>query len=180
MAELVYVDNSNVFIEGQRVRAVESGLAVNIVDAMDRRILDYSFKIDFGKLHEFVAGQDDYKIKRCMLFGSRPPPNDSLWKIAKSAGFEVVVEDRNVANKEKKIDTGIVTAMMRDAYKCADKDNDTITLVSGDNDFVPPIRELVKEGFNVEVVFWGHAANELKDTCSKFIELDRFLNHLAY
>ena len=108
-----------------------------------------------------------------MLFGSRPPPNDSLWKIAKSAGFEVVVEDRNVANKEKKIDTGIVTAMMRDAYKCADKDNDTITLVSGDKDFVPPIRELVKDGFNVEVVFfgdtrrmnlWTRAANLLNST----------------
>ncbi len=39
MAELVYVDNSNVFIEGKRVMAVETGAAMNIYDAMNNRIL---------------------------------------------------------------------------------------------------------------------------------------------
>ena len=102
MAELVYVDNSNVFIEGQRAQAVASGHAMDISQEMNYGIFDRSFKIDFGKLHDFVAGHDDKKIKRRMLFGSRPPPNDSLWQIAKKAGFEVVVEDRNVANKEKR------------------------------------------------------------------------------
>ncbi len=108
MAELVYVDNSNVFIEGKRVKAVEMGAAINIFDAMNHRILDPAYKIDFGRLHHFVAGDDESAIKRCMLFGSRPPPNDSLWQVARNRGFEVVVEDRNVKNKEKKIDTGIV------------------------------------------------------------------------
>ncbi len=32
MAELVYVDNSNVFIEGKRAKAVASGMAMNIYD----------------------------------------------------------------------------------------------------------------------------------------------------
>jgi hypothetical protein len=50
------------------------------------------------------------------------------------------VEDRNGANREKKIDTGIVAAMTRDAYTKANKDTDTITLVSGDADYVPAIR----------------------------------------
>ena len=40
MAELVYVDNSNVFIEGKRAKAVASGMAMNIYDAMNNRILD--------------------------------------------------------------------------------------------------------------------------------------------
>jgi hypothetical protein len=35
--------------------------------------------------------------------------------MAKRAGFEVITQDRNIANKEKKIDTGIVAAMTRDA-----------------------------------------------------------------
>ena len=85
-----------------------------------------------------------------------------------------------MANKEKKIDTGIVCAMIKDAYTIVDRDSDTITLVSGDKDYVPPILTLVSDGFNVEVVFWGHAARELKDTCTKFIELDPYLKHLAY
>lgn len=180
MAELVYVDNSNVFIEGKRVKAVESGLAMNIYDAMNNRILDNSYKIDFGRLHHFIAGDDQTNIKRCMLFGSRPPPNDSLWTIARNAGFEVVVEDRNVKNKEKKIDTGIVAAMTKDAYTVTDKKMDTITLVAGDTDFVPSVRMLVEDGFNVEVVFWDHASGELKGCCSKFISLNLILNHLAY
>jgi uncharacterized LabA/DUF88 family protein len=180
MAELVYVDNSNVFIEGQRAKAVDNGKAKNIYDAMNRDILEHSYKLDFGHLHDFIAGNDPSKIKRCILFGSRPPPNDSLWEIAKRAGFEVVVEDRNVANKEKKIDTGIVAAMVRDAYTMVDKEDDTITLVTGDSDFVPAVRQLREDGFNVEVVFWSHASQELKDQAAKFIELNSIINHLAY
>jgi hypothetical protein len=87
-----YVDNSNGFIEGKRVKAVESGLAMNIYDAMNNRILDNSYKIDFGRLHHFIAGDDKAKIKRCILLGSRPPPNDSLWNIAcKVARLEPLV-----------------------------------------------------------------------------------------
>ena len=180
MAELVYVDNSNVFIEGKRVKAVETGAAMNIYDAMNNRILDPRYKIDFGRLHHFVAGDDEADIKRCMLFGSRPPPNDSLWQVARNRGFEVVVEDRNVRNKEKKIDTGIVYEMVKDAYRLATKDEDTITLVSGDADYVPPVRGLVEDGFCVHVVFWNHASQELQDAASRFISLDPILNHLAY
>jgi len=180
MAELVYVDNSNVFIEGKRAKAVESGMAMNIYDAMRNRILDQSYKIDFGHLHDYIAGTDHGQIKRCILFGSRPPSSDTIWDIARKAGFEVVTEDRNVANKEKKIDTGIVAAMTKDAYTIVEKENDTITLVAGDADFVPSVRMLVEDGFTVEVAFWSHAASELKDVCSKFIELNSVIDHLSY
>ena len=180
MAELVYVDNSNVFIEGKRVKAVESGLAMNIYDAMNNRILEQTYKLDFGRLHHFIAGDEEVNIRRCMLFGSRPPPNDSLWHAAQRAGFEVVVEDRNVENREKKIDTGIVASMTKDAYTICEKEKDTITLVAGDGDFVPAVVQLVEDGFNVEVVFWDHASRELKGACSEFIALNPILNHLAY
>jgi len=180
MAELVYIDNSNVFIEGKRVKAVHSGLAMNIFDAMSNGILEQSYKLDFGRLHDFVAGSDRSQIKRCMLFGSRPPQNDSIWEMARKAGFEVVTEDRNVRNKEKKIDTGIVAAMVKDAFTIADKENDTFTLVAGDADFVPSIKMLTDDGFNVEVIFWSHAARELQEVESNFIELDESLDHLSY
>lgn len=180
MAELVYVDNSNIFIEGKRAKAVASGLAMNIYDAINNRILEQSYKIDFGKLHDFIAGTDKSEIKRCMLFGSRPPSSDTIWEIAKKAGFEVITEDRNVANKEKKIDTGIVAAMTKDAYTIADKNTDTITLVAGDADFVPSVRMLIEDGFNVEVAFWGHASRELQEVCSKFVNLNASIDHLSY
>jgi uncharacterized LabA/DUF88 family protein len=179
MGEYCYVDNSNVYIEGQRVSAVQKGMAMNIFDAINTRILDSSYRMDFGKLHAFIAGDDPTKIKRAMLFGSRPPANDSLWKIAKQVGFEVVVEDRNVANKEKRIDTGIVAAMTKDAYTKVEKDKDTITLVAGDGDFVPAVRQLKEDGFTMEVVFWGHVSADLRTACATFVSLNKYLDYLA-
>ena len=46
-------------------------------------------------------------------------------------GFETVVS-RNAANRGKSVDTGIVAAMVRDAYTRVDKAKDTISLRSGE------------------------------------------------
>jgi len=176
--DYIYVDNSNLYIEGRRVSAVASGLASNIIQAMNLGILDHGYTISFGKLHEFLTGNDLSKIKRAALYGSRPPPNDSIWQYATKAGFELHLEDRNYANKEKKIDTGIATLMTKDAYKHGNAAEDVFVLVAGDKDYVPTLNELRADGYNVEVVFWNHAAQELKDAATKFIPLDGFLDTL--
>jgi uncharacterized LabA/DUF88 family protein len=178
MADFIYVDNSNLFIEGKRVSAVVRGQASNIVEAMSERILDLDYTLSFGRLHEFIAGADKTEVGRAVLFGARPPPNDSIWAYAKKAGFELVLEDRNAANKEKKIDTGIVSAMCRDAYRKADPAADTFVLVGGDGDFVPAVRQLVEDGYTVEVVFWDHCSKELRSVASKFISLNQHLEYL--
>lgn len=176
--DYIYVDNSNLYIEGRRVAAVASGLAGSIREAMDDGILDHGYTISFGKLHEFLTGNDLTKIKRAALFGSRPPPNDSIWRYAEKAGFELHLEDRNVKNKEKKIDTGIATLITKDAYKFGKPQEDTFVLVAGDADYVPTINELKADGYAVEVVFWNHAARELREVASKFIPLDQYLEAL--
>ncbi len=176
----IYMDNSNVFIEGQRVSAVRQGLARNIIEAMNWKITDSSYRLDFGKLHRFTAGDDPTKIKRSVLFGSRPPDNDKIWETAKRAGFEPKIVDRNAANKEKKIDTGIVTEMMRDAYTKMNPNDDVITLVAGDADYVPTIDCLRGDGYKVEVFFWNHASQELKNACDRFVPLDEYIDHLGF
>jgi len=115
--DYIYVDNSNLYIEGRRVSAVVQGLTSNIIAAMNDGVLDHGYTISFGKLHEFLCGTDKRNIKRVALFGSRPPPNDGIWVYAKRAGFELHLEDCVFANKEKKIDTGIATLLTKDAYK---------------------------------------------------------------
>ena len=177
MADWIYVDNSNVFIEGQRVSAVAKGMALNIYDAFQNNTLDFTYRMSFGKLFTFVAGSSTSGLARAMLFGSRPPSNDAIWDMAKKAGFEVVTHDRNVANKEKKIDTGIVAALTRDAYKNA-APGDIFTIVSGDSDYVPAVENLVSDGFQVDVVFWEHASRELAQVCSNFISLNPHLDNL--
>lgn len=181
--DYIYVDNSNLYIEGRRVSAVAQGLAPNIVQAMNGGIFDHGYTISFGKLHEFLCGSDKRQIKRVALFGSRPPPNDGIWLYAKKAGFELHLEDRNYANKEKKIDTGIATLLTKDAYKSdaykrGVPAEDTFVLVAGDSDYVPTINELKADGFRIEVVFWNHAARELREVATTFIGLDNYLDNL--
>lgn len=178
MSDYIYVDNSNLYIEGRRVAAVAAKLAPDIVTAMRDGIFDNGYTISFGKLHSFLTGDDLSKIKRAILFGSRPPPNDSIWRFAESAGFSLQLEDRNFANKEKKIDTAIATLMTKDAHKHGNSKDDLFVLVAGDKDYVPTINELTKDGFKVEVIFWGHCARELREAASNFIDLNDHLEHL--
>ena len=72
MLTYTYVDNSNVFIEGQRVSAVKLGLARNIWEATQNRIVDHQWQLDYGKLHQFVCG-DRSEIGGAKLWGSPPP-----------------------------------------------------------------------------------------------------------
>lgn len=60
-------------------------------------------------------------VSRAVLYGSRPPANDSVWRAAEAQGFEVVVYDRNAANREKKIDTKIVTDLIGDFVPAAQR-----------------------------------------------------------
>jgi hypothetical protein len=65
-------------------------------------------------------------------------------------------------------------------YVLAQKKSDTITLVAGDGDYVPPVRTLKDDGFKVEVVFWDHASHELKAVVGGgFFSLNHHLAHLA-
>jgi uncharacterized LabA/DUF88 family protein len=180
MAEFIYVDNSNIFIEGRRIAAIRQGMARDLAEANRRDILDMSFRLDFGELYDFISEHNPKKVARAVLFGSSPPESDAVWQIAERVGFEAIVVSRNSENKEKKVDTGIVAAMVRDAYTRARKANDTITLVAGDSDYVPAVELLTDDGFRVEVVFWSSASGELKSVCSRFIELDRYLEQLEY
>jgi len=177
MANFLYVDNSNVWIEGMHVSAVQSGSVPDIWTALKYKICDYNWKMDFGRLYEFAGGNQS-EVGRAVLYGSRPPANDSLWSIAKGKGFEVIVHDRNVKNKEKKIDTSIAADIIADSYELMKPNADEITLVCGDQDLVPAVEKVRKRGFEVQVVFWEHASRELKEAATKFIPLNEYLDHL--
>ncbi len=177
MKKFIYIDNSNLFIEGQRAAAI--GKQRQERGDNSGKTLDRNYKIDYGKLYRFVTQNGDDEIGRVLLVGSRPPPNDSLWAFAESVGFELMIRNRNVANKEKGVDTALAHEMGRDAYRGDGPTNHKILLVSGDGDYIPPVERLVQDGFTVEVVFWARASAELKRTCSKFIKLDAHLDKLA-
>lgn len=178
MANLLYVDNSNVWIEGMHVAAFQNGLALDVWSAVKNNICDHNWKLDFGKLFKF-AGGESVEVKKAALFGSKPPQNDSVWEAAKRKGFDVITYDRNVANHEKKIDTDIVATMIEDSYEILKIGEDEVTLVAGDSDYVPAIEKLKRRGIHVHVVFWSHASREIKTEATKFIDLNPYLNNLC-
>jgi len=96
MTTYAYVDNSNLYIEGCRVSAVQKGLAKNIYDAMNNGITDHEWNIDYGKLYEFLCGDDAI----AQLWGS-PPPGDSFWNMVDRKGFKTTVYKRDIAKKER-------------------------------------------------------------------------------
>lgn len=168
----VYVDNSNVWIEGQRIQAVRQGLATDLADAQ-RRHVAAQWHYDFGRLYK-IACPSTAPIGRSILFGSRPPADDSLWNIARREGFQVITYDRNAANKEKQVDISLSTTMMEDSYEHMKATRqDVAVLVGGDGDFVPTVKSLKRRGFGVRVVFWSHAVSrELRDSADDFVVLD--------
>ncbi len=179
MPNFLYVDNSNVWIEGMHVAAVQRGHAPDVWAAMNQKICDSTWKIDFGRLYEFAGGERT-DIARAVLFGSRPPPNDSLWDAAKRKGFEPIVYDRNIRNKEKKVDTSIATEIVADSYERMKPAIDEVTLVAGDTDYVPTVEHLRKRGFKFHVVFWDHASRELREAATTFTSLNAHLDLLNF
>lgn len=173
MVLFVYVDNSNVWIEGMRINAVRRGLATSPKDAMDKKIVDHSWSYDFGALYREVC-PDTEMIGRSSLFGSRPPANDSLWKIARDAGFEVTTFDRNFQNKEKEVDVAIAVQITADSYEYMKPERrDRVLLVSGDRDYAPVVESLARRSIPTTVVFWEHAtAVHLREVVDEFRPLD--------
>lgn len=178
MVHFVYVDNSNVWIEGQRLSAVHKGLAKSIPDANESGIVDNDWRYDFGRLYDLICPAGT-PVGRSILIGSKPPPSDSVWERARSDGFEVEVYQRS-ASGEKRVDTSIVRYMLEDSYEHMDAERgDVAVLVSGDQDYVPSIESLKSRGIGTRVVFWEHATNAtLRSIADRFVPLDPHLESI--
>lgn len=167
-----YIDNSNLYVEGCRVAAVRKHLpgAWTIFDAMSNRVVDVTWRLNYKRLRDFVCDTDtEGKIA---LWGST---NEQLIANIERTGIRVNNFRRNSAGKEKRVDVAIAHAITKDAYTgVIRKDEDEITLIAGDSDFVPVVEDLVSTGYSVHVVFWDHAARDLKNVASRFINLDPF------
>ncbi len=169
----LYLDNSNVFIEGQRVLAARKGRGRLTTD------LDKDYRLDFGKLIEIVCG---FKadLGKLMFYGSEPPPTDSVWKAAKQYGFKNKIFQRSKHNKEKMVDTQLTVDLMKDIYTELDPTTDRIIIVAGDADYVPAIQAARDRGFHVKVAFWSHASAAIKKAASEFHSLNGHLSDLTH
>jgi uncharacterized LabA/DUF88 family protein len=177
MTHLAYIDCSNLFIEAHKVSAVARGMAHSLHDAKQRGVIDFEYRLDLYRLMGLLIRAEG--PTRAVVFGSITDTNEGLWRHAAQAGFEVVTVERGFSGKEKRVDTNVVTRMCRDAYRFADPRRDRITLVAGDGDYEPTVRQLVADGFQVTVLYWSHASRELREAATVFHALEPYIGDLA-
>lgn len=148
---VVLVDNSNVFIEGQKFSARKKGQQRASTDRRDPQ--DPSWRIDFGLLLKFMA--EGRPIIAAILVGSEPPANDSVWSAAKREGFEVLTYTRGFKGEEKEVDTEIVARGTE--IVCDHPNKGVIVLASGDRDFLPLVRLARRRQWTVEMCAFSNA-----------------------
>src|SRR5690348_7403770 len=124
MSEIfVYVDNSNIWIEGKRLSGKQQRPPVES---------NYNYRIDYGRLLTHIArGRSMPTMPQ--LYGSEPPPNDSVWKLIRSKGYDVKVFKRNFFGKEKGVDMRMGMDVARLIYK-EHPTPATVLIVAGDGD----------------------------------------------
>ena len=155
----IYVDNSNVWIEGKKLAAKQQKL---------KCVEDPRMRLDIGKVADVVA--NGRHVAWGVLYGSEPPPIDTVWNKIREFGWKVVTNKRStIQNKEKQVDQQLVADII--ALVC-DKDiaKGKIAVISGDADVIPAIKE--DEGWSFEIWMWETAISTgLKDLADKKPEL---------
>lgn len=174
---VILVDNSNIFIEGQKCSAKRKGIVATSTG--EKQQTDISWRIDFDKLLAQLA--DGRTIRKAFLVGSRPPPNDNVWKMAAKNGFEVVTHDRDAKNKEKAVDTELVArGTLAIATTPAPA---TLVIASGDRDFIPLVNVAHELKWLVEMVAFSSAfspTGEMAMAVDKVRPLDGSLDLIGH
>ena len=168
---VILVDNSNIFIQGQKHSA-------KLKDINGENACDPSWRISFGKLLNIVANKQP--ILNAIFVGSKPPLNDNVWKAAEEQGFKVVVYSRNYDNKEKVVDTKIVA----DGVKiiCMSPEPGTLKILSGDRDFLPLIEVAHEFKWDVEMWAFKNSYNphgEMAQAVDKINPLDDYFEDIG-
>ncbi|CAI2169790.1 19350_t:CDS:2 [Funneliformis geosporum] len=168
----VFVDNSNTFIEARYTVGELEGYFDH------RRNSSYlqNLHIDYGRLLTTV--QNGRKLGASpVIVGSRPPPNDSLWNSIRKVGYDVTVYDRNFDNIEKKVDNQISVAMMNTIRYY---DPGIMVLISGDGDFDPTIKQILKDKWEIETWFWTSGISEDLISNTHYRPLDNLYKSFTY
>ena len=152
----VFFDDSNVWIEAKKLASLKRGYKTKE---------DHRIRISIGALIEVVSRRRR-KIVTSILYGSEPPPIDTVWKKAEDYGFIVKSHGRSKGTgKEKKVNSNLSADLTEVAIEHKGE-NGVIVLVAGDADCIPPIMKALDRGWNVEIYMWNHAiSNEITRLC---------------
>lgn len=147
----LFIDNSNIFIEAQRVARIKFYYDDELVVRL---------RISYGALLDEV--RQGRSLKETVLVGSRPPDNDALWGKLRNLNVEPRIFDRSLyTGKEKRVDAEVINAI-RDTLE-ENSVPGVIAIVAGDQDYVSTLERCIKRNWEVEIYFWEQASTFLKN-----------------
>lgn len=171
-----YVDNSNIFHEGQRF-------------ARNNNEDGYRFRIYFPNFVKLCLG--DNAPDELVWAGSIPPPDDSVWEYLRNElNIEPDLLERSGAGEQETVDHLIQLKMHRHLRKYKD-DPGVIILATGDgkgyeeeDGFLYDVEGFVEDGWKIRLLSWEHSCHRrLRSFAEKkgeFIPLDRYYNNISF
>ncbi len=174
----IFVDDSNIWIGAKTLQSKLKRF---------KTVEDHRVRIDIGKLADVLA--DGRLVARGVLYGSEPPPVDTVWNKIKEQGWIVTKDKRHtLTGKEKQVDTRLVAEATALAIRTPIEERTTIVLVTGDADVIPAIQEVMKEAhWLVEVCMWKRGMSKDLSRFAKVNQervkikfLDDFLGNVSF
>ncbi|MBE3048844.1 NYN domain-containing protein [Candidatus Bathyarchaeota archaeon] len=157
----IYIDNSNLWIQGQKTFAEWQS---------HRDPLDPTWRFDVGRLkavlleNSGLLPEEEELLVTVKLYGSTPPPVDSVWKAIESHNVEVNTFARSSwTGREKEVDAEIIADSVSDA---SDDYHDAVgsvfIIVSGDRDIARAVQKIShKYQLKVHVWSWKNALSSI-------------------
>ena len=174
----IYWDNSNIFIEAQRIAEERN-------DQVDAR---FRVRIQFANILRLAHA--DRPLRKAMVAGSVPPELRQLWNWLEQQGVEVRLFNRIRPDLgEQEIpDRLLQLQMLEDAM---DFDPGVVVLLTGDGagylegaGFHSTLQRMRRRGWKVEVLSWRHSCNyrmrEWAEENGVFIPLDDFYDAITF
>ena len=151
----IYIDNSNLWIQGQKTYAEKKGYDVTY---------DPTWRFDVGRLTGVLTGKSRLQGKakhfevKVHLYGSTPPPVDTVWEAIESHDVEVSTFARSTwSGREKQVDMAMGVQSARQALKDKMRGiQSEFIFVSGDRDLYSAVSEIVDDGIPVHVWSWDN------------------------
>lgn len=179
----IFIDNSNIWIEGRKTYARKHSLETDT---------DPTWRFDVGRLKNVLAakshlvrdGLDPELIYN--LYGSTPPPVDTVWTAISSNNVNVRTFERGSNNREKRVDHEIIADSLWQAFKDQqNKQRTEFMFVSGDEDMITSVERLELLGFTTHVWGWssGMTSAYSRDETLEHVQvhlLDEFIEEIGF
>ncbi|KAK3902643.1 hypothetical protein C8A05DRAFT_43980 [Staphylotrichum tortipilum] len=149
----ICIDNSNLWIQGQRTYAEKKGLNVPC---------DPTWRFDVGRLREILLNNsgltaDEKKfVVKVQLYGSAPPPVETVWTAMAAHDVNVNTFERSSwTGREKQVDTELIADAIEQAYEAFQLKIPTVfIIVSGDRDVRSAVTRITKKR-DCQVHLWS-------------------------